>query len=64
MKPLATAKAVVLVALAVALEAGFLLQASVPPREAILAARRAAEGLVVKAEPARPVSVAGALVSR
>jgi hypothetical protein len=54
MKPLALAKALVLVALAVGLEAGFLLQTSVPPREVILAARRASPAVVEAETPPAP----------
>ena len=50
MKPFALAKALVLVALGIALEAGFLLDAAVPPREAILAARASRAASVAQAE--------------
>ncbi|HSN90364.1 MAG TPA: hypothetical protein VLS93_03975 [Anaeromyxobacteraceae bacterium] len=53
MKPLALARALVLVALGIALEAGFLLDAAVPPREAILA-QRAARAAAVARSADRP----------
>jgi hypothetical protein len=54
MKPFALFRGIAVVALAVSLEAAFLLDASVPPRTAILAERRAAA--------ARSAAVAGPAV--
>jgi hypothetical protein len=63
MKPLALAKALALVALALALEAGFLLDAAVPPREAILAERAARAAAVARAEAEPSAGVAQAPAS-
>jgi hypothetical protein len=58
MKPFAVAKALALVALGIALEVGFLLDAAVPPREAILAEHAARPAAVAQGErpPAAPIA--------
>jgi hypothetical protein len=62
MKPLALAKAVALIVLAVGLEAGFLLSASLPPRGGTPAAGVAAPAALVEAAalPDEPVCPAPA----
>lgn len=59
MKPVAMLQALVLLVLAVALEAGFLMQVAVPSREAILAAQAAERAEVARAEAADAAVVAG-----